>query len=112
VWEAGQAKRCSLQLPTQRCNSSITIVPYHNEVSSVAQVLRTVQHASLRHLDLSTREGTEEEWQELATVLMKPCFAQLNSLKVKVYLCDIACDVAWDALIPVEKMAAFRWSVR
>jgi hypothetical protein len=38
VREAGQAERCSLQLPTQRCNSNITIVTAAADTTSEASV--------------------------------------------------------------------------
>jgi hypothetical protein len=77
-------------------------------VASVIRVLRTVQPTKLRYLGLSARDGTAEEWAELTNVLTRPCFAQLDTLSVRIHLSVDVRALALDALSPLEKLAAFR----
>jgi hypothetical protein len=90
------------------CTSLRQLKLHHSEVSSVTQVLRTVQHKTLRRLDLYPSEGTAEDWAELSLVLMRPRFALLNTLHVEGGLFQKEHELVLDTLKPLEKMAAFR----
>jgi hypothetical protein len=90
------------------CTSLRNLKLHHPAVASVTQVLRTVQHTTLRYLDLFVPKATAEEWAELSIVLRRPCFSQLNTLNILVYLDKNENAIALDALKPLENAAAFR----